>query len=248
MHALLTLHDVMPDSLASIEALLTQLPVAALPHTTLLIVPGLAWETRHIERLKDWRRLGLRFAGHGWLHKCGQPRSLSHWLHAAALSRTAAEHLGQSRQQLCELLIRCHQWFVQHELPEPDCYVPPAWAMGKLAAADFRTLPFRYYEDLWSIRDVVSARSCRLPLVGFEADTRSRQHALRAWNAVNRQSASPHRPLRIAVHPKDPRLRLSGDLSACLAQVTVWRDYADVLAVPEHSRLHCSQPTRGGGG
>jgi hypothetical protein len=225
MQALLTLHDVMPHTLSRVSALIQRLPASALPRLTLLVVPGLAWESDQLVQLRQWQRQGLTLAGHGWLHQCRRIVTTYHHLHSRFVSRQAAEHLSCSRQELLDLVQDCHQWFPQHGFSGPDYYVPPAWARGALTRADLRTLPFRYFEDTSGIYDSATNRYARLPLAGFEADKSWRRYSLLAWNALNSRLCSPQHPLRISIHPFDSDLLLARDMWQMLEQVTLWRDY-----------------------
>jgi predicted deacetylase len=101
-------------------------------------------------------------------------------------------------------------------LPAPSLYVPPAWAMGRISRAGLRKLPFRYYETISGVYDAQADRFIRLPLLGFEADTRIRATALKLSNVLNRRLANAHRELRFAIHPTDFELYLARDLGGSL--------------------------------
>ena len=69
----------------------------------------------------------------------------------------------------------------------------------------------------------------RLPLVGFEADTRLRQAALTVSNLANLALSSSSRPLRISIHPWDYELLLGSHLDQLLQRVTRSLHYAEVF-------------------
>lgn len=202
----------MPETLALTGGILERLHGAGLGLATLLIVPGRGWQTDDLEQLRRFCQAGAELAGHGWTHRADPPRDLKHRLHSLLISRNAAEHLSLSGEQISELIRRCHHWFSAHELPQPELYVPPAWAMGSVPRAVLDKLPFRRYETLAGIYDTTTHRFTRSPMVGYETDTWLRALPVRAWNALNSAVAGRERPLRVAIHPHDFQLRLSGDL------------------------------------
>jgi hypothetical protein len=96
-------------------------------------------------------------------------------------------------------------------LKAPTLYVPPAWALGSINRVQLRSLPFDQVELLTGIYDCRADRFFRLPLVGYEADTRWRQIALRLVNTANQVAAvASCTPLRIAIHPFDLEYSLTG--------------------------------------
>lgn len=225
MKALISIHDVMPQTLNSVRELIDLLPAPCRDKLTLLVVPGLDWQADQIRQLKEWQDTGYILAGHGWRHTCGQDKTFYHRLHAAILSRNAAEHLSLDTEELAALLVRNHNWFGQQDLASPDFYVPPAWAMGALGRARLRELPFRYYETTSGIYDSERDLHRHLPLTGFQADTLWRRCSLAGWNAMNRAMATASRPLRISIHPDDHRLQLRRSLFHYLNLVTETVDY-----------------------
>lgn len=226
LRAVVSVHDVRPSTLPRVLSILDFLREKSVWPVTLLVVPGLEWNDRGLETLRRLAREGYDLAGHGWIHRAPEPASLHHRAHAALISRDQAEHLSRGRTELRELVARCHAWFGEVELPEPELYVPPAWALGRLGREELAELPFRWYEVLTGILDARTARLRVTPLVGFEADTGFRQRALRLTNALNLGLARMMSvPVRIAVHPPDLDLRLAGDLRRTLDRD--W-DYATV--------------------
>lgn len=212
---ILSIHDVMPASMADVAAILALIEGRGLGPVQLLVVPGLAWTAGQLATLRRWQEAGHELAGHGWHHRAETIRGLAHRLHSLVLSRDAAEHLALDAGAIAALIRRCFGWFAEAGLAAPALYVPPAWALGAVPRSDLRNLPFRYYEVLSGVLDARAQRLTRLPLVGFEADTAWRARALHHWNRINLAGARRRgRPLRVAIHPRDLNLRLAGDLTA----------------------------------
>ncbi len=229
MKAIVSIHDVMPATLAGVTQITHLIAPANRPAVSLLVVPGLNWSDAQLDQLRAWQHQGFELAGHGWRHQSVAVKTLYHRAHSALFSRDAAEHLSLTRAALRGLLLDNHQWFERHHFKMPQFYVPPAWALGKLKREDLTSLPFRYYENAGGIFDAQEKRYRRLPLLGFEADTRLRQCFLRAWNHGNKALCSRLSPIRIAVHPFDLQYRLGGDLKDCLATIAQWQNYRTIF-------------------
>lgn len=241
MRALLSIHDLMPETRAAVSSMLAHL-FAALPalqprHITLLVVPGRAWCSADIDWLQGLAEAGHPLAGHGWQHQAvaTAQRSLSHHLHSALLSRDAAEHLSRPAHQVLADVLRCHAWFVDHDLPVSPLYVPPAWAAGAVSAGHWAASPFALLETLSGIHDTRRGEQHWLPLLGYQADNRTRVNLLRSSNRFNKWLATwSGRPLRIGLHPDDLDYGLAGQLLADLHQVTEFVDYRQYVA--DHAR------------
>jgi len=215
---LVSIHDVMPATLARVESIFDRLTTAGLTPVTLLVVPGTGWTRADLDRLRALLERGGELAGHGWCHTAREIRGLGHRLHSALISRNAAEHLALSRFGIVRLMLANHRWFGDHGLPQPTLYVPPAWAMGPVPRRVLKRLPFRRYETLAGVFDGRADRFHRLPMVGFEADTRFRAVSVAAFNALNRSLAgATGRPLRLGIHPDDFELRLAEGLESMIA-------------------------------
>ena len=227
--ALVSIHDVMPQTLSLVNELLEECRTGGVDHITLLVVPGLEWTVEQLDELRRWQAAGHELAGHGWVHRIGSIRSLYHWLHSRLLSRDVAEHLSLSPTEVVALINRCAGWFVERELGIPKLYVPPAWAVGALPLAARKQLGFSMLETLTGVSLLRQDRSLQLPLVGFEADTAFRSFFLRRWNAwtIHRARAGG-KPLRISLHPHDHRLRLADELRRTLSLPWTCRSYASL--------------------
>lgn len=205
--ALVSVHDVMPETRAAVSDILYQLSrLERLPLSkiTLLVVPGKDWNSSDIKWLQSLARAGYPMAGHGWSHCAPPPRTLYHWLHSLILSRRAAEHLSRDSNQLKQRVHNCYQWFLEHDLPAPELYVPPAWANGRLPWSLWPQRPFSLLETLSGVTDLNQGTTLPLPLTGYEADTSLRCWVLQRFNQWNIQQARRHqRPLRIGLHPFD---------------------------------------------
>ncbi len=77
MQAVLSIHDVMPETLALVQQILTRITVPA-DKTTLLIVPGKPWQEQDLKQLRLWQKMGYPLAGHGWHHQANTPQT---WYH-----------------------------------------------------------------------------------------------------------------------------------------------------------------------
>ena len=220
MRAFVSIHDLMPHTLPRVERILDWLQTRQVPPVTLLVVPGLPWEPSQIERLRELSALGHPLAAHGWFHRT-RPRRLKHRLHAALISRNVAEHLDLNSPEILALLHRARDWFPDHELPTPNFYVPPAWALGPIQKTDLAAAPYRHIETTRGILSIEHDRPEgaanihfeKLPLTGYEADTPAREFFLRRWNRAQwRTAAARDRTLRISIHPDDLELRLADQM------------------------------------
>lgn len=218
----MSVHDVMPATLADVRTLVGRLERLGLAPATLLIVPGCSWHKPELAQLHRWQHDGHELAGHGWIHRAVPPRGLYHHLHAALLSRSSGEHLSLTPEQILDLMRRNYRWFVRQGLAAPELYVPPAWALGAIGRARLAEQPFAHVETLGGVYEIEHGRMQRLPLVGFEADTAVRRAALRLWNGRPRRRG----PVRVALHPADYRLRLRRELARTLATIRATQTYA----------------------
>lgn len=215
---ILSIHDVSPRSLPKVQEILATLTPRQVANCTLLVIPGVGWTPPTLNILREWQRRGCRLTGHGWCHRSLPPRTVYHWLHSRLVSRDAAEHLSRRPRELKSLLQGCYDWFAGAQLLPPDLYVPPAWAMGNLSKPALHALPFKMVEYANGVYHTQLGTFRPLPLVGFEADTPLRSLLLRGWNRINYAVAvRSGRPLRVAIHPFDLRLRLAAALRSLLA-------------------------------
>jgi predicted deacetylase len=215
---LLSIHDVMPDTLDDVEHIVSELADLGYRTVTLLVVPGSGWTADSLQRLAALSRSGAELAGHGWRHVVDDIRGLWHRVHSLLISRNVAEHLALSRSQIRSLVQQCYDWFAANDLPEPQLYVPPAWAMGRIDRSDLDQLPFNQYETLAGIYDAGARSFRRTAMVGFEADTAFRALSCRFWNRLNLRAAGTSKPIRVAIHPRDLHLLLADDLRGFLEQ------------------------------
>jgi predicted deacetylase len=229
--ALVSVHDVMPATLDRVLRILALLDEARVPPPTLLVVPGKDWTPETLRILRKLTAKGHPLAGHGWYHKSLQgPRSLYHRLHGLLISRNEAEHLSRPPEELADLIRRCYDWFPSVDLPAPELYVPPTWALGALRRSHLKSLPFTWYEILRGFVEGQTGRTRWLPLAGFEADTTFRKVSVRLWNNLNVGLAKQLRgPIRISIHPDDLDLFLRADLKRMVRSPWRFIRESDVL-------------------
>ncbi len=226
--ALVSIHDVMPETLAAVVAASKRCQAIGIHPMTLLVVPGLAWTPTELATLKALTNDGYVLAGHGWQHHVDRIRGWRHRLHSRLLSRNVAEHLALDRIGIERLLYQCFAWFDDKHLPQPSLYVPPAWAMGSIPRSTLQTIPFRWYEYLHGVYDSAHDRWHRLGVLGFEADVIWRKPLLRAANAFSAW-ISGHAPLRISIHPHDFELFMAKQLQRWLSRPLHCMNYDDLL-------------------
>ncbi len=229
LRAIVSIHDVAPHTLPQTLELIALLESQGSRRATLLVVPGADWSQADLAVLRRLEDEGHELAAHGWHHRCEGITSWTHRLHSLVLSRDLAEHLSLDAPQIAALVTASHWWFPQVGLRPPELYVPPAWAMGPLRRETLRAMPFAMYESLTGVYHAETGRHRRLPLVGFEANTRWRRLTLRAINALNTTLARAwNRPLRIAVHPFDLTYHLADDLRTLLHRPLHFMRYAEL--------------------
>jgi len=213
MRLLVSIHDVMPATLARVDQIFDRLRAADLSPVTLLVVPGAGWDSESLAGLHALVERGAVLAGHGWRHRVAAVRGFTHRLHSALISRDVAEHLALRPRAIARLMLRNHRWFADQGLPPPNLYVPPAWAMGRVPRRWLDRLPFAQYETLAGVYDKRLGRFCWLPMAGFEADTAMRAAVVRPFNQLNRLiERAGGRALRLGIHPYDFDHHLAADL------------------------------------
>ncbi|MFP4173634.1 MAG: polysaccharide deacetylase family protein [Candidatus Hydrogenedentota bacterium] len=217
LSAYISIHDVMPSTLGYVREIVEELEEYNLGSVMLLVTSGRQWAEADIAELHRLAAKGYVLAGHGWTHKAENVTGWRHRLYSAVISRRAAEHLDLTEPAIAALIEQSYRWFEANGFQPPTLYVPPAWALGPISRQALRNLPYRWYETLTGLYDARSARCWRLPLVGYEADTRTRVMALRALNGVNFALCRVlRRPVRVAIHPRDFKLRLASNLRRTL--------------------------------
>lgn len=244
MQALVSIHDLMPHTMERVERILDWLKERNVPPVTLLVVPGRPWQPEQIERLRELAALGHPLAAHGWFHET-TPRRLYHRIHATLISRHVAEHIDLDSKDILKLMQRSKKWFAENDLPTPDFYVPPAWALGPIQQSDLAKVPYTLVETTRGLIRIgpdactqASAENLKnpgrpganipstfqkLPLTGYEADTALREFFLRRWNTAQANIARrKNLPLRISIHPDDLDLRIADQMDQQIKEVEVF--------------------------
>lgn len=218
MEALVSIHDVMPETLERVEALISLADSCGVCALTLLVVPGKDWSEQQLDRLKKYQDQGYELAAHGMYHRASEIQGVYHRLYSTLISGDVAEHLCLDKDDISSLMQASSQWFLQKGLLAPKLYVPPAWALGPLPGHLLAALPYEKIEILQGIVEVESGRRVSLPLVGFEAGSGGKRFFLGLWNHLQLSYARfSDKPLRIALHPDDLQLDLSSQVRHILA-------------------------------
>ena len=226
----------MPATMPAVRRTLALLERHGVHPATLLVVPGTGWDAAGIGELKALERAGYHLAGHGWQHRAERIRGPRHRLHSLFLSRNVAEHLALDRAGILTLMRRCRDWFADQGMTPPTLYVPPAWALGSVSAAELRDAGlFRQVELFSGVLDVASGRVTPSPVLGYEADAAVRVPVLKLWNAWGRLRARERGWVRIGIHPHDSDLPLRPALTADLRRFGRYADYAAATDAPTHA-------------
>ena len=228
MKALISIHDVMPNTMTEVAEILEICFSLRIKRVTLLVVPGLDWQQEQVDQLRQWEKSDCELAAHGWVHRCSSKKSLWHHIHSLILSRNVAEHLSLKPDDITELMNKSSNWFVENGFNQPSLYVPPAWALGKISKRALQACEYSQVETITGVIFTKYGQTKRLPLVGFEADTFTRELALRFLNGVALRIPT-RKPLRISIHPYDHKLRLSEYLETVLKHCTQTLSYSDIL-------------------
>ncbi len=207
-----SIHDVMPETMEQTRALFDRLRGAGLDQVTLLVVPGRDWDDASLAALRRLSDEGAILAGHGWKHRVDAVRGVRHQLHSRLISRDVAEHLALDSAGIRNLVERCHRWFIDNNLPVSELYVPPAWAMGAISSKELAETPFSLFETFSGVLDTRDGRFRRSAMVGFEADNLLRIVSCAVWNRLNLAVAGYDSPVRVAIHPNDLSLGMSAAL------------------------------------
>ena len=218
----------MPHTLERVEQIIDWLFDQGVPPVTLLVVPGRPWTQDQVARVHALSEAGHPLAAHGWHHET-TPKRFFHRLHAALISRNVAEHLDLDSAGVLALLNKSRQWFIDRDLPTPEFYVPPAWALGPIRKDDLERAPYKLIETTRGLIHLDESRTPKfesLPLTGYEADTAFREYFLRRWNEYQENRANKkQKALRISIHPDDLELRLADQLAEQIKRVEQFQDY-----------------------
>ncbi len=215
MKAYISIHDVSPSNLNNIENIIFRLSDRFnINKISILVIPGLNWNNKQINKLKTLQKKGVQIVAHGWLHKTKNIKTLYHKLHSLIISDRCAEHLSQSRQDINIIISNSYNWFIENGFQKPTLYVPPAWALGKIKRDDLKNLQFTYYECTTGL--IHNNKYHFLPLIGFEEKFWCKSLLRRFFNSFNFILASFTGIIRIAIHPNDFNLYLKNDLEKYL--------------------------------
>ena len=100
MHALISIHDVMPSTLNRVSRLTQDLTHLQSCNITMLVVPGHQWSREQLDVLREFEQQGYILCGHGWHHSSKKIRGVYHRLHSLLVSRHAAEHLALDEKEI----------------------------------------------------------------------------------------------------------------------------------------------------
>lgn len=230
IQSLVTIHDVTQETLEQTTRLLELIFSRGSGPVILLVVPAGFSDRSAIAELRGLLSQNVQLAGHGYSHRASGRKNLYHKLHSQLISRQAAEHLSRPPEAIETLINSCANWFQQQQLPRPELYVPPAWAMGAISRRRLAQSAFRFFETQGGLLDSQRQQFYRLPLLGYEADTRMRCTLLNRWNRINRRWARATGQVRIAIHPHDLDYHLASELCQDLVRYAARSDCQELTS------------------
>ena len=138
MKSYISIHDVTPNNLDDIENIIRDLKNKFhIQKICLLVIPGLNWNKKQIQRLKSWQNDNIVIAAHGWTHRAASNKTFYHRIHSLVMSSNCAEHLSKDRKTVLSIIKNSYEWFKTNKLGNIKLYVPPAWALGTIKTSDF---------------------------------------------------------------------------------------------------------------
>ena len=133
MQSYISIHDVSPKNLDKIKSIINFLQNQfQINKICILVIPGLNWNKKQIQKLQSWQHDGIEIAAHGWKHRAQNKKSFYHKIHSLIISANCAEHLSKNRQEIIDIVKRSYSWFIDNGFKKPTLYVPPSWALGKI--------------------------------------------------------------------------------------------------------------------
>ena len=215
MKAYISIHDVSPRNLNDVENIISRLDSKFnINKISILVIPGLNWKKKQLDKIKSWQNNGIQIAAHGWLHKSKKIKTIYHKLHSLIISAKCAEHLSKNRQDINRIISNSYNWFIENDFQRPYLYVPPAWALGKINRKDLQKLNFTHFECTTGF--IHNNKYRFLPLIGFEEKFLWKSLLRRFFNSFNFMLASFTGVVRIAIHPNDFNLYLKNDIEKYL--------------------------------
>ena len=220
MNCNISIHDVRPNNILKIINIINLLfDKYRIQKITLLVIPGLNWDDKHIKILKSLQnKTGIELAAHGWCHKSNPIKTIYHFMHSKLISADSAEHLSKSKQSIIKIFNDSYLWFSNQGLNSPTLYVPPTWELGNINKEDLSASPFNEFEIITGV--FINNKFILIPLIGFEVKTYFKFIIVKVLNFINYLSYSFFGVLRIAIHPNDFDLLLKRDLDKYLRKVT----------------------------
>ena len=217
MKSYISIHDASPQNLSNIEKnIFTLKNKFQISKICLLVIPGLDWNQKQINKLKLWQKNGIQIAAHGWKHTAQSKKTLYHKIHSVIISNNCAEHLSKNKQEILTIINDSYNWFISNGFQKPILYVPPAWALGKIKKDDVNRTKFTHFECTTGI--LHKQKYYFLPLLGFEEKTYLGSKIRQFFNYLNFFFAYFIGVIRIAIHPNDFNLQLKDDIEKYLYQ------------------------------
>ncbi|GEM_PF-6364366 len=241
--ALLSVHDVAPDSLAFLADLLRDLSALRVPAVNLAIVPFFhgrgTWTSQEVRRVASAVPPGIRTEVllHGCYHRrVGANARLPAWRRLLSSIQSAGEDefFGLPERDTAERVRGGRDAVAAAFGRVPAAFVPPAWSGGPPLRAALKGLGFSLAEDHLWLYEVQRDRRLFAPVIAFATRSPWREWLSARWARAVMRAPARGRLLRFAFHPADYR---SPSVRACalglveaLGRTHEWTLYSELVA------------------
>lgn len=207
---IVSLHDVAPQTQAATSEILEQLKSIGIAFTSLLVVPdyhhaGKAVDdARFVSWLQNLEADGHEVVIHGYFHE--RPRRGGEGMREKFLTRIYTRDEGEffdlSYEEAARRINLARDDFRKANL-SPVGFIAPAWLLGDEAERAARDAGMQYTTRIGRVADLLTGETEPARSLVYSTDTKWRQAASLAWNAVLARSAELRELVRVSIHPPD---------------------------------------------
>jgi len=206
-----TLHDIAPPFEVEIRAQLAQLAAVGVQRCVLKVVPN--WHGSHplsespslVELLRSQLAAGSELVLHGLEHRPHGPLRGTPWsrLRGTVFAPDAAEFLTLSPAAAARAVREGFDLLEEAGLPRPSAFCAPGWLLTGDIRAALAGAGIRYLIGMFSVHDLRTARTYRLPAIGYMGASPGQEAGIRLLNSMIRRTILPRAAVaKVYLHPQ----------------------------------------------